>query len=136
MQPIGQIVEKRRDIIKERFSQRWFILFLHCRHPAAEEKTFRAVEGSWTGQCLHWQVAAHWRSRVRLGKGLGRQQLRRRSDGRRCCDVPTTRAVRPPRVICDRCLASIHPTRYALPPGKIISCLIGWIYCICPLANI
>ena len=41
-------------------------------------------------------------------------------------DVPTGRALRPnPGVIADRCLASIHATRHALPPAKIISCLIS-----------
>ena len=118
LHPIGQIVEERRDIIKERFSQRRFILFLHCRHPVAGEKSFA---GSWTGQSPHWQVAAHWLSRVRLGKGLGRRQPRRRSDGRRCFDVPATRAVRPPRVIGDRCLTFIHATRHALPPAGYIA---------------
>ena len=66
MQAIWQIVEKRRDIVKERFPQRWFIIIsLHCRHPMTEDNT-------WTGQCPDWQMAAHWLSRrVWLGKGVG-----------------------------------------------------------------
>ena len=72
MQAIWQIVEKRWDIVKERFPQRWFIIIsLHCRHPMTDW-VLETAESFWIGQCTQWQMAAHWLSRgVRLGKGVG-----------------------------------------------------------------